>query len=76
MPYTPPPLPTYRFKNGAVATIHTIGQMTIAHIAAGAQKKVPPVPIPIMMVDMATGRRRSQIRPTQPISARLPSVTA
>lgn len=51
MPYTPEPLPTYTFKNGAVATVHRIGQMTIAHIAAGAQKKFAPVPVPTFDVD-------------------------
>ena len=65
MPYTPTPLPTYRFKNGAVATIYTIGQMTIAHIAAGAQKKIAPVPIPLMMVDMGDGPT-PQPNPTDP----------
>lgn len=55
MPYTPEPLPTYTFKNGAVATIHQIGQMTIAHVAAGAQKKIPPVPVPTFEVDMGNG---------------------
>lgn len=51
MPYTPEPLPTYTFKNGAVATVHHIGQMTVAHIATGAQKKFPPIPIPTFDVD-------------------------
>lgn len=55
MPYTPEPLPTYTFKNGAVATIHVIGQMTIAHIAAGVEKKMPAVPIPTFTTDMGSG---------------------
>ncbi len=55
MPYTPEPLPTYTFKNGAVATIHAIGQMTIAHIAAGVEKKMPTVPIPMFVTDMGAG---------------------
>lgn len=55
MPYTPEPLPTHTFKNGAVATVHRIGQMTIAHIAAGAQKKFAPVPVPTFAVDMGAG---------------------
>jgi len=45
------PLPTYEFKNGAVATVHRIGQMTIAHIAASAQKKFAPIPVPTFDVD-------------------------
>mgnify|MGYP001599859794 FL=1 len=55
MSYTPEPLPTYTFKNGAVATIHVIGQMTIAHIAAGVGKKMPAVPIPTFVTDMGGG---------------------
>ncbi len=55
MAYTPDPLPTYTFKNGAVATIHVIGQMTIAHIAAGVEKKTPAVPIPTFTTDMGSG---------------------
>lgn len=55
MPYTPEPLPTYTFKNGVVATIHTIGQMTIAHIAAGVEKKTPAAPIPTFTVDLGNG---------------------
>lgn len=58
MPYTPEPLPTYTFKNGAVATVHRIGQMTIAHIAAGAQKKFPAVPVPTFEVDMGAGPKQ------------------
>jgi hypothetical protein len=49
------PLPTYRFKNGAVATIHHIGQMTIAHVAAGAEKKIPKIPVPTFMEDLGEG---------------------
>ena len=55
MPYTPEPLPTYTFKNGAVATIHVIGQMTIAQIAAGVDKKEPTVPVPTFVTDMGAG---------------------
>ena len=55
MPYTPEPLPTYTFKNGAVATVHTVGQMTAAHIAAGVEEKMPPVPIPTFVTDMGAG---------------------
>ena len=51
MPYTPEPLPTYTFKNGKVATVHRIGDMMIAHIAAGAQKRIPVVPVPTFDVD-------------------------
>ena len=55
MPYTVEPPPTYTFKNGAVATIHVIGQMTIAQIAAGVDKKEPPVPVPTFTTDMGAG---------------------
>lgn len=55
MPYTPEPLPTYTFKNGAVATIHVIGQLTTTHIAAGVEKKMPAVPIPTFVADMGNG---------------------
>jgi hypothetical protein len=55
MPYTPEPLPTYTFKNGAVATIHHIGQMTIAHVAAGIERRTPAVPIPTFTTDMGAG---------------------
>jgi hypothetical protein len=65
MPYTPEPLPTYRFKNGAVATIHHIGQMTIAHIAQGAEKKIAQIPVPLFTVDMGDGPK-AQPNPTAP----------
>lgn len=55
MPYLVDALPTYTFKNGAVATIHAIGQMTIAHIAAGIEKKMPAVPIPTFTTDLGNG---------------------
>lgn len=55
MPYTPEPLPTYTFKNGAVATVHRIGQMTIAKVAAGVERKTPAVPIPTFTTDMGAG---------------------
>ncbi len=55
MPYTPEPLPTYTFKNGAVATVHRIGNMTIAQIAAGVEAKTPAVPIPTFTTDMGAG---------------------
>jgi len=55
MPYTPEPLPTFTFKNGVVATIHHVGQMTIAHVAAGVEKKVPAVPVPTFTTDMGAG---------------------
>lgn len=55
MPYTPEELPTFTFKNGAVATVHRIGQMTIAQIAAGVEKKTPAVPIPTFTTDMGAG---------------------
>ncbi len=55
MPYTPEPLPTYTFKNGAVATVHRVGQMTIAQIAAGVEKRTPAVPIPTFTTDLGAG---------------------
>ena len=55
MPYIPEVLPTYAFKNGAIATVHRIGQMTIAQIAAGVERKLPPVPIPTFTTDMGAG---------------------
>lgn len=58
MPYTPEPLPTYTFKNGKVATVNRVGNMTIAHIAAGAQKKIPPIPVPTFEVDLGAGPKQ------------------
>lgn len=58
MPYTPEPLPIYTFKNGAVASVHRIGQMTIAHVATAAQKKIAPVPVPTFEVDMGAGPKQ------------------
>lgn len=58
MPYTPTPLPTYTFKNGAVAHVHHIGMMTIGHISAAMTKKITasdPIAIPTMTVDMGDG---------------------
>lgn len=55
MPYTPEPLPTYTFANGAVARVHHVGQMTMAHVAAGAQKKYPTIPVPTFAVDLGDG---------------------
>jgi len=55
MPYLPEALPTYTFKNGAVATIHRIGQMTIAQIAQGVEKKIPAVSVPTFTTDMGAG---------------------
>jgi len=55
MPYTPSALPMFTFKNGAVATVHAVGQMTIAHIAQGVQKKIQPVPVPTFTTDMGAG---------------------
>jgi hypothetical protein len=52
---TPEPLPTYTFKNGAVAHVHHVGQMTMAHVAAGAQKKYPTIPVPTFAVDLGDG---------------------
>lgn len=51
MPYTPEPLPTYTFSNGAVAHVHRIGQFTIAALSEGAQKKIPTIPVPTFDVD-------------------------
>jgi hypothetical protein len=48
-------LPTYTFKNGAIATVHRIGQMTIAQIASGVERKIPPVPVPTFMADLGAG---------------------
>lgn len=55
MPYTPEALPTYTFKNGAVATVHRIGAMTIGQIAAGVESRTPAVPIPTFTTDMGAG---------------------
>jgi len=65
MPYTPEPLATYTFKNGAIATIHTVGAMTIAHVTQGAEKKIPQVAIPVFTVDMGDGPTE-QPNPTDP----------
>jgi hypothetical protein len=61
----PEPLPTYRFKNGAVATVHHIGQMTIAHVAQGAEKKIAQIPVPLFTVDLGDGPTQ-QPNPTDP----------
>lgn len=55
MPYTPEPLPTYTFSNGAVAHVHRIGQFTIAALSEGAQKKIPTIPVPTFPVDLGDG---------------------
>jgi len=72
MPYTPEPLPTYTFKNGAVATVHQIGNMTIAHIAAGIEKRTPAIPIPTFDTDDL----KNQPNPADPAYQRAVSTRA
>jgi hypothetical protein len=55
MPYTPEPLPTYTFKNGAVAHVHRVGQLTIAHIAATVEQQIAKPPIPTFVEDIGNG---------------------
>jgi len=55
MPYTPEPLPTYTFKNGAVAHVHRVGQMTIAHIAATVEQQIAKPPTPTFIEDIGNG---------------------
>jgi len=52
---TPEPLPTYTFENGATATVHRVGQMTIAHIAATVEQQIDQIPIPTFATDMGAG---------------------
>lgn len=55
MPYTPEPLPTYAFKNGVVAHVHRVGQMTIAHIAASVEQKIDKPTVPTFIEDIGNG---------------------
>lgn len=53
MPYdNVPPLERHTFPNGKVAIIHPVSQFTAATIAAAAQKKIAPIPVPTTTVDM------------------------
>lgn len=50
-----PPLATYTFANGVVATLHPISQFTMAAIEIGVRKQFPPPQPPLNAVDYGDG---------------------